>query len=54
MTYKNDPFLNRKVKDSFKGQFVFLGYQPCIRRSSSLGNGIEVLKRREQFEVENF
>ena len=32
--------LHRRIKDSFKGHFLFLGYQPCFRRSSSLKKDI--------------
>ena len=45
--------LYRKIKDFFKGHFLFLGYLPCIRSSSS-EKDIKGLKRREKFEAENF
>ena len=53
LTYKNYP-LYRRIKDSFKGHFLSLCCQPCIRRDSSLEKDTKVLKRREKFEAENF
>ena len=32
----------------------FLGYEPCIRRNSRLEKDIKELKRRENFDAENF
>ena len=46
--------LNRRMKDSFNGHFLFLGYYSCIRRISSLEKAIKRLKRKENVEAENF
>ena len=40
-------FLYRPIKDSFKGHFQFLGYQPFIKRCSSLEKDIRGLKRKK-------
>ena len=42
------------MQGSFKGRFLFSGYELHIRKSSSSEKDIEGLKRRERFDVENF
>ena len=42
------------MQSSFKGHFLFSGYELDIRKSSSSEKDIEGLKRRERFDVENF